>query len=124
MADQYDAPLNPADVEAAIRRLANESGRAVRIVTKALEQFRDAERLYDREFASAYLAYSGPAHERKYAAEVATTNLRRDRDVAEVAWRYAERSAASLERQLSAYQSINRSVGQMFSAAGVLGSGG
>lgn len=124
MADQYDAPLNPVEVEAAIRRLANESARAVRIVTKALEAYRDAERLYDREFASAYLAYEGPAHERKYAAEVGTTDLRRDRDVAEVAWRYAERAAASLERQLSAYQSINRSVGQMYSAAGLMGEGG
>jgi hypothetical protein len=119
-----DRPLNPVEIEQAIRRLANESGRAVRIVTGRLEAFREAERVYDANYASAYLEHKGPAHEKKYAAELATTHLRQDRDVAEVAWRYAERSAASLERQLSAYQSINRSVSQMFSAAGVMGEGG
>lgn len=124
MSDDYSAPLNPVEVETAIRRLAAESAKAVRVVTGALDRFREAERVYDREYAGAYLAHAGPAHEKKYAAELATTDLRRDRDVAEVAWRYSERTAASLERQLSAYQSINRSVSQMFSAAGVMGEGG
>lgn len=117
----YDAPLNPVDVEAAIRRLAAESARAVRIVTKALEAYRAAERAYDRAFAGAYLGYAGPQTEKRYAAELATGEAREARDVAEVAWRYAERTAASLERQLSAYQSINRSVAQMYGAAGVTG---
>lgn len=119
----YDEPLNPVDIEQAIRRLANETARAVRIVSDRLGAFREAERIYDAAVAHEYLAWKGPAHEKKFAAELATTELRRDRDLAEVAWRYAERSAASVERQLSAYQTLNRSVAQLYSAAGVMGEG-
>lgn len=119
----YSEPLNPVDIEQAIRRLANETARAVRIVTNRLAEYREAERQYDAATAREYLAWQGPAHEKKFAAELATTELRHDRDLAEVAWRYAERSAASVERQLSAYQTLNRSVVQMYSAAGVAGEG-
>lgn len=123
MADDYE-PLNPVEVERRIRTLANESGKAVRVVTDLLAAYREAERVYDREYAAAYLAHDGAAGSKRYAAEVATSELRQARDVAEVAWRYAERAAASLERQLSAYQTINRTVAQMYSAAGVMGEGG
>jgi hypothetical protein len=120
----YEQPLNPVEIEQAIRRLANESAKAVRVVSGALQKYRDAERDYDRAFAVAYMGHQGPAHEKKYAAEIETSAAREQRDIAEVAWRYAERTAASLERQLSAYQTINRTVAQVYSAAGVMGEGG
>jgi len=122
--ENYDEPLNPVEIERRIRTLANESGKAVRVVTDLLAKYREAERIYDREYAAAYLAYDGAQGSKRYAAEVATSEARRERDVAEVAWRYAERAAASLERQLSAYQTINRTVAQMYSAAGAMGEGG
>lgn len=111
-------PVNPVEVEANIRKQANLVAEGVRIVSERLGIFREAERKYDLQFAIEYGAYEGPAHMRKYAAEIATTELRKDRDTAEVAWRHAERTARAAETQLSAWQSIGKSVTQMFGAAG------
>lgn len=118
MMPDYQEPLNPVEVEQTIRRLANESAQMVRAVTDRLAAFREAERLYDAEYARHYLDYKGPAHERKYAAELATTAARAERDVAEVAWRYAAGRASALERSLSAMQTLNRTVTTMYGAAG------
>lgn len=111
-------PVNPVDVERAIRDVVNEIGLGVRTVSNALEAYRAAERAYDRAFAREYMAFSGPAHERKYAAELATQDEREARDVAEVAWRYAERVAKSQENELSGWQTIAKSIIAMFGAAG------
>ena len=116
-------PINPVEVETAIRDIANEIALGVRLVSDRLAAFRAAERTYDLEFARAYMSFSGPAHMRKYAAEIETTALREARDVAEAAWRLADRRARAQETELSAYQSINRSVSQMYGAAGVMGRG-
>lgn len=116
-------PVNPVDVESAIRDIANEIALGVRTVSAALARFRAAERAYDLAFARAYMAFSGPAHMRKYAAEIETTSLREQRDAAEAAWRLADRTARAQETELSAMQSINRSVTQMYGAAGTMGRG-
>lgn len=110
--------VNPVEVEQAIRQLANEIGMGVKTVSDALEQFRLAERNYDRAFARAYMEYVGPAHERKYAAELATEKERDARDAAEVAWRYAERVSKSQETEMSGWQTIAKSVTAMYGAAG------
>lgn len=117
------APVNPVDVETAIRDIANEIALGVQTVSGALAAFRAAERAYDLAFAQSYMAFSGPAHMRKYAAEIETTELRETRDVAEAAWRLADRRARAQELELSAYQSINRSVSQMYGAAGTVRGG-
>lgn len=111
-------PVNPVEVEENIRKQANLVAQGVRVVSERLGAFREAERVYDLAFAKAYAAYTGPAHMRKYAAEIETTELRQQRDLAEVAWRHAERTARAAETQLSAWQSIGKSVTQMFGAAG------
>lgn len=116
-------PINPVDVENAIRDIANEIALGVRTVGDRLAAFRAAERVYDFAFAREYMAYSGPAHMRKYAAEIATTELREVRDDAEALWRLADRTARAQETELSAYQSINRSVSQMYGAAGTVRGG-
>lgn len=118
-----DRPVNPAEVENAIRACSNEIGRGVRILSARLAAFREAERVYDLEFAKAYLKYEGPAHSKKYAAEVATSELRKARDDAEGVYRHAERAAKALETELSAWQTINKTVAQMFGAAGHQGQG-
>ena len=112
--------LNPVDVEQSIRSLANRISDGVRVVSKHYEAFLAAERAYDQAFARAYMSHDGPAHEKKYAAELATADERCDRDVADAAFRYADRTAKALENELRAYQSIGASVRAMYSApAGV-----
>jgi len=111
-------PVNPAEVEQIVRSSVNEINRGVRVVSDALAAYRKAEADYDRAFAAAYMQHSGPAHEKKYAAEIATTAQRAARDTAEVAWRYADRRMRAFESTLSGWQTISKSVTQMFAAGG------
>jgi hypothetical protein len=110
-------PLNPVEVERAIRDAANHVGRSVRIVNDALERYRAASREYDLAFAQEVLEAAGAVATRKYVAEIATTQLRSERDAAEVAWHFADRLAAAASKNLTAFQSINKSVMTMFSGA-------
>ena len=109
--------LNPVDVERAIQTCAARIHEGVKVVTKAERQAREATRTYDRAYASAYLAAEGPAHERKYRAELATSTERDARDVAEVAFRFAERTARAVEAELRAWQSVGASVRAMYQVA-------
>lgn len=111
-------PLNPVQVEQAIAQCANRIAKGVKVVSERYSAFLAADRDYDHAYAQAYMAHDGPAHEKKYAAELETTAQREARDVAEVAWRYADRTAKAIENELMAMQSISRSVSRMYSAAG------
>lgn len=110
--------LNPVEVEQAIRTTVDDIAKSVRGVTEALKDYREKERLYDLAFARAYNRHTGAAHAKRYVAEEQTTQERAERDAAEVVYRYAERRAKALEASLSAYQSVMRSVNQMYGAAG------
>lgn len=112
-----DDVLNPADIERSIRETANDIARGVRVVSAAEAEYREKARVYDRAFASAYLAADGPAHEKKYRAELATGRERDEMDVAELAFKHAERTAKSLEAKLRAFQSVGASVRTMYSGA-------
>jgi len=115
---QSSEPVNPVQVEKAIREIANEIAKGVRSVSESLAEFRRLEREYDRAFAQAYMRHSGAAHAKRYAAELATQIEREARDTGEVVWKYAATQSRALELELSAYQSIARSVNGMFGAAG------
>lgn len=110
--------VNPVQVEVAIREAVNTISEAVGVVSARLAAWKDAEREYDLAYAKAYLGAPGPAHAKRYEAEVATTDLRHAVDVAEVAYKYADRRAKAAEESLSAWQSILRSVNGMYGAAG------
>jgi hypothetical protein len=109
--------LNPVDVEQAIRDIANEIARNVRVVSDAEHKARETRVKYDRAFASAYLAAEGPAHEKKYRAELATARERDAMEIADLAYRHAERQAKALDAKLRATQSIGASIRAMFSGA-------
>lgn len=109
--------LNPVDIERSIRETANDISRGVRVVSEAEREYREKVRAYDRAFASAYLAAEGPQYEKKYRAELATGAERDAMDVAELAFKHAERTAKSLEAKLRAFQSVGASVRQMYGAA-------
>jgi hypothetical protein len=106
--------LNPVDVEKSIREAANDIARGVTIVSNAEAKAREATRLYDRAYATAYLAAEGPAHEKRYRAELATASERDVMEVAELAFKHAERTARSLEAKLRAFQSVGASIRTMY----------
>lgn len=108
------AVLNPVDIEQAIRTCAERIHAGVVEVTKRERVAREASRAYDRAYAHAYLAAEGPAHEKKYRAELATARERDALDVAEVAYKFAERTAKAVEAELRALQSVGASVRAMY----------
>lgn len=113
-----DATFNPVQIENAIRDCANRIANGVRVCGAAYEAFLEADREYDREFARAFLKHEGPQTEKRYAAEFATTEQRKKRDVLDAAYRYADRQAKALENELRAWQSVGASVRQMYGVAG------
>lgn len=116
--DDYVEPLSPEQVEAAINQVRQNISRGVRIVSAAEREARAAAAAFDRAYAHAYLDHPGPAHEKRYAAEVdpGVVRARDARDVAQLAYRHAERVADALQAELRAYQSINKSVTSMYGA--------
>lgn len=110
--------LNPVDIELMIRKFSNEIAKGVAAVSRAHAEHKRTARVLDLAFARAYMASKGPSHEKKYLAEIATEQERMDADVAEVAFRHAERQMKALETQLSSAQTISKSVNQMFGASG------
>lgn len=108
--------LNPVDIERAIRECSNRIHKGVTVVTNAEAEFRQADREYDAAFARAYMSHAGPAHEKKYGAELSTAIERETRDVAELAYKHAERTARALEAELRAWQSVGASIRAMYGA--------
>lgn len=111
------APVfNPVDVEQAIRAVSTQIAQNVRFADQRYREFLDADRAYDQAFAHAYMAHQGPAHEKKYAAELATETARAARDVADAAYRYADRQAKALDAELRSWQSVGASIRSMYAA--------
>lgn len=110
--------FNPAQVEEHIRTTSEHIARGVRICDDAYRRFLAADRAYDAAFAAAYMAYDGPAHAKKYAAELATRPERETRDEADATYRYADRRARALQDELRAWQSVGASVRAMYGVAG------
>jgi hypothetical protein len=106
--------LNPADLEAKIQEISRRIHDGVRVVTNAERDAREKRRVYDHAYAQAYMQHTGPAHEKRYAAEVETTEKRGVAEDAEVVFRHAERTARALENELRATQSIGASVRAMY----------
>jgi|SRR5690606_11418374 len=110
--------MDPVAIETAIRECANRIAKGVTVCSNAYSKFLEADREYDQAFARAYIEADGAAHERKYIAELATAEEREQRDVADAAYRYADRTAKALEAELRALQSVNKSVTGMYQVAG------
>lgn len=106
--------LNPVDIEQVIRETADRIAKGVSVVSNAEAKAREASRSYDRAYAAAYLRAPGPSHEKKYRAELDTEAERDAVDVAELAFKHAERTAKALESKLRAYQSVGASVRTMY----------
>lgn len=108
--------LNPAQVEQHIQELTNRLAKGIPVVNDALTRYKTALRDFEVEEAKAYMRHSGPAHEKRFAAVIATEGFRKAADDAEVVWRYADRTARAVESELSAYQSLYKGIVSMFGA--------
>lgn len=111
--------LTPVAIESHIRQLSERISKSVIVCNQRYGEFLEADRVFDKAYASAYLAYEGPQGEKRYHADVASMGEREARDVADQAYRYADRLAKALQSELMAFQSLNKSVLAQFDVAGV-----
>ncbi len=111
-------PLSPVDIETRIRAIATRIAKGVTICSHSYAEYLEADRVYELAYARAYMAHVGPSHEKRYAAVMETDRERRARDQADVAYRYADRTAKALEAELRAYQSVGASIRAAYNVAG------
>lgn len=109
---------SPVQIESAIHKVSNEIANSVTVCGAHYETFLTADRVYDYEFARAYLAASGAVNARKYLAEVQTTKQREDRDMADAAYRLADRRSRALQDKLRALQSVGASIRAQYGVSG------
>lgn len=114
----FTEALSPVQIENHIREIANRIANGVQECTRTYTEFMDAERDYDLAFARAFLKSTGAQYEKRYTAEVATHELRQRRDVAEVAYKHADRTAKAAESELRAMQSVGASIRSAYLTAG------
>jgi hypothetical protein len=110
--------LNPAEAEARIQETSDRIAAGVRVVTTAEREAKAKRRVFDLAYAHAYKRAEGPVHERRYEADIQAMPHREEAEVAELAFRHAERTARALERELFAWQSILNSVRAMYNTVG------
>ena len=110
--------LNPVDAERKIQELSNRISKGVSIVTAAEREAKAKRRSFDLAYAQAYKRAEGSIKEREYDADITTMPHREEAEVAELAFRHAERTAKALEKELMAWQSINSSIRTMYNTAG------
>ena len=111
-------PLNPVEIEQTIRELVNRIAKGIQVCSDRYTAFLNADREFDRAYAQAYLAADGSIEDKKQQARLATDEARDQRDVADAAYRHADRLAKALELELRAWQSIGASVRSMYAVAG------
>ena len=111
-------PLNPVQIETAIRELVNRIAKGITVCSQRYAAFQEADRAFDREYATAYLQAEGSIKDKEMVAKLETMPAREERDIAEAAHRHADRLAKALELELRAYQSIGASIRSMYSVAG------
>lgn len=110
--------VGPEQVEAAIREVSQRIAKGVAVCDQAYRAFLEADRAYDRAFAGVYMQHTGPAHAKKYAAELETWVERQKRDEADATYRFADRRMRALQDELRALQSVGASIRAMFGVAG------
>ena len=108
----------PVMIEERIKRIADRIAKSVEICDERLRARQKAERDYEQVYARAYMAHDGPQTEKRYAAVIASADEKERFDVADAAFRYADRLAKALDSELDAVRSIGVSVRQAYSTAG------
>ena len=112
----YGDVLNPVDVERKIEETKNRIADGVKIVTAREKEMKAKKRDFDNAWAYAIKHAEGPEYMRKADATIATMPHREEADNAEIAFKYAARTADALEKELFAWQAILKSVCAMYGA--------
>lgn len=112
------AVLNPVEVEQGIREAVAEVAKGVDEYSRVHAAYLEAERLFDLAWARSYMRLSGPVEERKQQSVLNTEQEKIALDVAEVSFKYVDKRLRAAESRLSAYQTLSKSVGMMYGAAG------
>jgi hypothetical protein len=110
--------LNPVEIEEQIEEVRKRIHKGVKVVGDARKALFTAKGNYDRAYAHAYLDYDGPAHEKRYGAELATEAQRDAMEIAELAYRRALDLSEALRDDLRALQSIGASIRSMYQTEG------
>ena len=113
-----DEPLNPVQIEAHLTELVTRISRGIRITSDRYAEFMEADRLFDQAQARAYLEAEGPVKEREAKVEFATAEERERRDVAEAAYKHADRLSKALDLEVRTFQSLGASVRVAYGNAG------
>ena len=116
MSDTATEVLNPVDAERKIQELSDRIAKGVGVVTAAEREARAKKRAFDLAYAHAYKRAEGSIKDREYAADIEAMPHREAADVAEIAFKHAERTAKALEKELFAWQSILNSVRAIYGA--------
>ena len=111
--------LNPVMLEQSILKVSNRISMSAGECNTRYKAYLDADRAYDRAYAQAFMNHDGAQGEKKYAAEIATTDERAARDIADAAYKYADRLSKALQSELLAFQSLNKSVLAQYQVAGI-----
>lgn len=110
--------LSPVEIEKAIRDCANRIAASVQVCADRYSEFMEADREYEWAFHWAADTYEGPAHSKKSHAVLSTKKERERRDVADAAYRYADRLSKAIEIELRAWQSVGASIREAYRVAG------
>ena len=111
--------ISPVKIEQHILGLTGRIAKSASVCNDRYSEFLAADREYDRAYAQAFMDHEGAQGEKRYAAEIATTEKREARDVADAAHRYADRLSKALQSELVAYQSLSKSIIAQYQVAGV-----
>lgn len=116
--DLYVEPLNPVDWEAEMHRTRLRIAKGIRIVSDRRKIAAKATRAANREHARAYVRAQGAQYERRYIADTdpRVIELQDAADVAEASYHFARDVLQELRDDLTALQSIGKSVISMYSS--------
>lgn len=110
--------LSPEQIEQRIRETSNRIAKSAEVCNERYKTFLRANHDYEQAYAAAYMGHEGPAHERRYAATLATADEHERLIVSDAAYKYADRLAKALESELRAWQSVGASIRSMYAVAG------
>ena len=98
--------------------LTNRISKGIRVFTDRYSDLLEKDRAFDRDYARAYLRAEGSIKDKEKRAVIETFESRTERDVAEVAYKQADKLLKALSDELRAWQSIGASVRQQYAVAG------
>lgn len=115
-----EVEYNPVSVEKSIIGIVNEKARGIVVARDSYEAYLAAEKAYKRAYARAYMKHQGPQTEKKVAANIADEVMAAedDRDVKDVAYKYAKDNNELSTDKLEAMRSVGASVRKAYENTG------